>query len=66
MFHKPIITSCRDGEIGRRSRLKICREQSHEGSSPSLGTIENGFIKPKTHNLNLKFKVMSFFILFFK
>lgn len=29
----------RCGEIGRRSRLKICREQSLTGSSPVSGTI---------------------------
>ena len=26
------------GEIGRRNRLKIYREQSHVGSSPTSGT----------------------------
>ena len=31
-------STCRSGEIGRRSRLKICREQSHAGSSPAFGT----------------------------
>ena len=31
-----------DGEIGRRSRLKICRQQCRTGSSPVLGTIAWG------------------------
>lgn len=32
------VEECPDGEIGRHSGLKIRREQSHEGSSPSSGT----------------------------
>ena len=32
-------THCPDGEIGRRSGLKIRREQSRGGSSPPLGTM---------------------------
>ena len=35
------IEACPDGEIGRRSGLKIRREQSHGGSSPPPGTIFN-------------------------
>lgn len=31
-----------DGEIGRRSRLKICRQQCRTGSSPVLDTIAWG------------------------
>jgi hypothetical protein len=32
---------CRSGGIGRRSRLKICRQRWRAGSSPAFGTIEN-------------------------
>ena len=31
--------ACPSDEIGRRSRLKICRCQSRAGSSPASGTI---------------------------
>jgi hypothetical protein len=34
-----LLTPCRGGEIGIRSRLKIYRWQHHVGSSPTLGTI---------------------------
>lgn len=36
---------CRRDEIGTRSRLKICREQSLTGSSPVGGTREKGAVK---------------------
>ena len=31
-----MVLFCADGEIGRRTRLKIVRTFVHEGSSPSL------------------------------
>ena len=33
-----IFTYCPGGEIGRRKRLKISRQQCHAGSIPALGT----------------------------
>jgi hypothetical protein len=40
--------SSRCGEIGRRSRLKICREQSLTGSSPVSGTMACRQVTPCT------------------
>ena len=32
------LNQSRDGEIGKRSRLKICRPEGHAGSTPAPGT----------------------------
>ena len=51
-------STSRDGGIGRRTGLKIPRSQGHEGSIPSLGTIQKSshnedfyFFYPFSNNL---------------
>ena len=44
-----IWSSRRSGEIGIRTRLKIWREQSHDGSTPSFGILSS-FHKPFISN----------------
>jgi hypothetical protein len=41
------MTPCPDGEIGKHSRLKICRPQGLAGSIPARGTTSS--IAPVTH-----------------
>lgn len=36
-----MIAICRDGEIGKHSRLKICRSKDLAGSIPAPGTSHN-------------------------
>ncbi|SVD67778.1 uncharacterized protein METZ01_LOCUS420632, partial [marine metagenome] len=42
-FVNKVQPHCRGGEIGRRTRLKIWREQSRGGSIPPLGTTLHTF-----------------------
>ena len=37
--------TCRDGGTGRRTGLKIPRSKDHEGSTPSLGTKKQPFLR---------------------
>jgi hypothetical protein len=41
--HERVAQECPDGEIGRRSGLKIRRPQGRGGSSPPLGTNNKWF-----------------------
>ncbi len=51
--------NCRDGGTGRRARLKLVWEQSHEGSTPSRGTkkINNVLFKFINQRKELKMSI---------